>query len=430
MSHSGSVAACVGCAPAPHGADQAQKPAVQLPGEPGASRPLRILHLEDSPSDAVLTREHLAVEGIDCVVRRVETQQDFLAALHAGEIDLIIADYQLPGFDGITAFANARAVCPEVPFLILTGKLGEEYAIDTLKLGVTDYILKQSLSSRLAPAVRRALAERLSRAQRREAQEQLRRYQEHLEELVHRRTAELAERNDQLRVANRDLESFIASATHDLRSPLVIIGGFTRRLEKSCADKLDAADLDQLQRVGAATDRMNFLLDDLFGFFRASKATPNRVAMDMEAVVREAYAEVHPHIGERQVNLEISPLPAAFGDPAMIRLVLVNLLANAVKFTKACASAAIEVSGREEPNATSYCVRDNGIGFDMRFHDQLFEIFRRLHDPREFPGTGVGLAVVKRIVEKHGGRVWAESGDDQGACFCFTLPRPAPAAGD
>ncbi len=395
--------------------EQAQRPPL--------TRPLRILHLEDSPSDAELAREHLAMEGISCVVHRVETQEDYSAALHEGGIDLVVADYQLPDFDGLTAYTIARQYCPDVPFLILTGKLGEEYAIDTLKLGVTDYILKQHLSTRLAPAMLRALDQRRERAERREAQEQLRRHQEHLEELVKRRTAELEERNAQLAVANRDMESFLATATHDLRTPLAIIGGFTRRLEKSCADKIDATDLEHLRRVIAAADRMNRLLDDLLGFFRALKATPNRVAIDMEAEVREGYAELFTLVGERKVKLEISPLPEAFGDPAMIRQVLVNLIGNAIKYTGPRESAVIEVSGWEEPNATGYCVKDNGIGFDMRFHEKLFELFQRLHDKREFPGTGVGLAAVKRILEKHDGRIWATSVVGQSASFSFTLPR-------
>lgn len=390
---------------------------------PPLTRPLRILHLEDSPSDAELAREHLAAEGIPCVVRRVETREDFSAALHDGGIDLIIADYQLPDFDGLTAYAIARQYCPDVPFLILTGILGEEYAIDTLMLGVSEYILKQHLSSRLAPAVWRALDQQRERAERRAAQEQLRRYQEHLEELVKRRTGELEERNGQLAVVNRDLESFLATATHDLRTPLVIIGGFTRRLEKSCADKIDATELEDLRRVIAAADRMNCLLDDLLGFFLAFKATPNRVAIDMEALVRETYAELFPLIGERQVKLEISPLPEAFGDPAMIRQVLVNLIANAIKFTGPRESALIEVSGWKDPETTSYCVKDNGVGFDMRFQERLFELFQRLHDKRDFPGTGVGLAAVKRILEKHDGRIWAMSVAGQGASFYFTMPK-------
>ncbi len=386
-------------------------------------RPLRILHLEDSPSDAELAREHLALEGLSCAVHRVETQEDYIAALRDKDFDLILADYQLPGFDGLTAFAIARHSCPDIPFLILTGNLGEEYAIDTLKLGVTDYILKQHLATRLAPAVLRALEQQRERAERREAQEQLRRYQEHLEELVKQRTAELEERNGQLAVVNRDMESFLATATHDLRTPLVIISGFAKRLEKSCADKIDAADLEHLHRVSAAADRMNSLLDELLGFFRAVKAIPNRIAIDMEAMVREAYAELSPLIGERKVRLEISPLPEAFGDPAMIRQVLVNLLANAIKYTGPRESAVIDVSGREEPYEMRYCVADNGVGFDMRHREKLFELFQRLHDKRDFPGNGLGLAAVKRILEKHNGRIWATSAVARGASFFFTLPR-------
>jgi hypothetical protein len=391
-----------------------------------APRALQVLHLEDSPSDSDLAKEYLETDGISCELRRVETRRQFEEALKAGDVDLILADFQLPAFDGVTAFLLARQLSPDVPFIMLTGKLGEEYAIDTLELGVTDYVLKQRLS-RLAPAVLRALEQQRERAQRREAQEQLRRHQEQLEELVRQRTAQLEERNGQLAVANRDLEMFIASASHDLRSPLVVIGGFARNLEKTLAGRIEPAAVEMLQTVVRAAARMERLLDDLLVFFRSSKAVLNRTAFDIEAVVRDAFEGLRPLVGERRVLLEVGALPEAFGDPAMVRQVLVNLLSNAIKYTEPRDPARIDVSGWEEAGVTGYCVQDNGIGFDMGQRDRLFELFQRLHDSREFAGSGIGIAMVKRVVEKHGGKVWADSVEHRGARFCFTLPRAAGA---
>ena len=395
---------------------------------PEAGRVLRVLHLEDSPSDAALAREFLEAEGIRSEVRRVETRQQFEEALAAGGVDLILADFQLPAFDGITAFLLARQASPDVPFIMLTGKLGEEYAIDTLALGVTDYVLKQRMA-RLAAAVRHALEQQRERRLRREAEGALRRHQEHLEGLVRQRTALLEERNAQLAVANRDLEMFVASATHDLRTPLVVIGGFARRLEATCAGRIEPAEVDMLRKVIGAEERMERLLDDLLAFFRASKAAPELVAIDMEAAAREAFEGLQPLVGGRRVRLDIAALPRARGDAAMVRQVLVNLLANALKYTQPRDTAVIEISGREDGEAPVYCVQDNGIGFDMRDSGRLFEPFQRLHDPREFAGTGIGLATVKRIVEKHGGKVWANSAVNRGARFCFTLPRAAGSRG-
>jgi signal transduction histidine kinase len=386
------------------------------------AKPLRILHLEDSPSDSELAREQLAMEGIACVMQRIETREEFVAALLRCDFDLIFADYELPGFDGLSAFAMARRQCADIPFIILTGKMGEELAIESLKSGVTDYVLKHRLS-RLAPAVSRALRELLERGRRRVAEAELRQYQEHLEDLVRRRTLELEEKNRQLAVANRDLESFVYSATHDLRTPLVIIGGFTKLLEKSCAGKIDEQELGLLRSVITNVGRMEQLLNDLFTFFQVSTAELRKVEVDMETAVREAFAGLLPLIGEREVRLETGPLPPAYGDPAMIRQVLANLLANAVKYTSRRESARLEVSGRVEPEATVYVVRDNGVGFDMRSREKLFTIFQRLHDRKDFPGTGVGLAIVARIVEKHGGRVDAEGVPEEGASFSFSLPR-------
>jgi signal transduction histidine kinase len=403
------------------------------PGPPSrselpADRPLQVLHLEDSPSDSALAGEFLESEGVPCELHRVETREEFEAALRSGGLDLILADFQLPAFDGLTAFLLARQLRPEVPFIMLTGKLGEEYAIDTLKLGVTDYVLKQSFT-RLAPAVHRALLERGERAQRLAAEEQLRSHREHLEELVLQRTAELEERNAQLAVANRDLEAFAASLTHDLRGPLVVIGGYARRLVMNCAGRIDAADLELLRGVILAEARMERLLDDLLTFFRTSQVAVNRVRIDMEAAAREAFDGVRPLLGERRVTFSHSPLPPALGDPVLIRQVLDNLLANAVKYSAPRDPALIEVSGWDEPDATGYCVRDNGIGFDTRARERIFEIFQRLHDAPEFPGTGVGLATVKRIVEKHGGSIWADGAVGEGASFFFTLPKAGAGRG-
>jgi len=390
------------------------------------TKPLRILHLEDSQSDSELAREHLAIDGIACTMRRVETREEFSAALNACDFDLIFADYELPGFDGLSAFAMARRQCPDIPFIILTGKMGEELAIESLKTGVTDYVLKHRLS-RLAPAVNRALRELLERGRRRVAEAELLQYQEHLEDLVRRRTMELEEKNRLLAVANQDLESFAYSATHDLRTPLVIIGGFTKLLIRSCEGKIDEQELGLLRSVIANVDRMEQLLNDLLTFFQVSTAGLRKVDVDMDAALQETFAELAPLIGDREVRLLAGPLPPAFGDPAMIRQVLANLLANAVKYTSRRETAVIEVSGREEPGATCYRVRDNGVGFDMRFREKLFTIFQRLHDRKEFPGTGIGLAIVARIVGKHGGSVDADGIPGEGATFSFSLPR-APRA--
>jgi len=222
---------------------------------------------------------------------------------------------------------------------------------------------------------------------------------------------------------------FVASATHDLRTPLVVIGGFARRLAATCSGRLEPAEADMLRKVIGAAERMDRLLDELLEFFRASKAVPELVAIDMEAAAREAFEGLQPLVGGRRVQLDIAALPRARGDAAMVRQVLVNLLANALKFTQSRDTAVIEVSGREDADAPVYCVQDNGIGFDMRDSGKLFEPFQRLHDPREFAGTGIGLATVKRIVEKHGGKVWASSAVNRGARFCFSLPRAAGSPG-
>ena len=234
---------------------------------------------------------------------------------------------------------------------------------------------------------------------------------------------ESQQRVHDLQVANRELESFSYSVSHDLRAPVRAIAGFARLIEEDHSGSLDAEGLRLLQVVRRNAQRMGLLIDDLLAFSRTGRQAMTLEEVDMEPLVREAADDACRAEPDREYDLRIGTLPAATADRTLIGQVWQNLLANAVKYSRGRTPALIEVSGDTTETEHVYRVRDNGVGFDMRHAGKLFGVFERLHAPSEFEGTGVGLALVDRIVRRHGGRAWAEAAPDKGATFHFSLPK-------
>lgn len=243
---------------------------------------------------------------------------------------------------------------------------------------------------------------------------ELRKHREHLEELV-------AERTAQLEAANQELEAFSYSVSHDLRTPLRAIDGFSGILLEDYPDKLDDEGKRLLNVVRDNTVRMGQLIDDILKFSRAGRLELSYSKIDMEELARSVYEELRSAAPGHEV-VEIGHLPPAMGDRAMMRQVFVNLLSNAIKFSRGNELPRIEVGGAIGGNEAVYFVKDNGVGFDMQYVGKLFGVFQRLHGVTEFEGTGIGLAIVKRVVTRHGGRVWAEGKAGEGAAVYFALP--------
>ena len=232
----------------------------------------------------------------------------------------------------------------------------------------------------------------------------------------------VAERTAQLEAANREIESFSYSVSHDLRTPLRAIDGYAQILGEDYSNSLDDEGRRLLGLVRSRAQRMGDLIDELLLFSRLGRSPLATTRIDMEALVCGVVEDLDTGDAGPRPHIEIGPLPDASGDAALIRQVWMNLLSNAIKFSRKCDDPRIVVSAAGTQGEPAYCVRDNGAGFDMAYYDKLFSVFQRLHGPDEFPGTGVGLAIVQRIVARHGGRVWAESRVGEGAAFYFSLP--------
>ncbi len=274
---------------------------------------------------------------------------------------------------------------------------------------ITVNVLARGLSRSLAAA-------RLENAERQRAESEVRRLNAELERRVETRTAELA-------AANEALESFSYSVSHDLRAPLRVARNYASILADEFAGEWPQPARGFLERIRLSHERMDLLIDDLLRFSRLGRQPLDRQKVDMEATAREVVEFLAASIPGRRVDWNVSAMPAAMADPALVECVFSNLIGNALKYTGGREVARIEVGFDADGGTPSYFVRDNGVGFDMQHADRLFGVFERLHDDDEFEGNGIGLATVHRIVGRHGGRVWAQGTPGKGATFRFELPR-------
>ena len=247
--------------------------------------------------------------------------------------------------------------------------------------------------------------------------EELRVHREHLEELV-------AERTKELEAANRELEAFSYSVSHDLRTPLRAIEGFSRMLEVNHVERLDDEGLRLIGVVRQNARRMARLIDDILSFSRSGRTEMHTTRVDMELLARTAWSELEHERSGRDIRFELGTLPPAEGDAPMLRQVWLNLLGNAIKFSAPASPAVIEVNATCDERSSTYFIKDNGVGFDEAYGHKLFGVFQRLHALDEFPGTGIGLAIVRRIVSRHGGTASARGKVGEGATVSFTLPQP------
>ena len=321
------------------------------------------------------------------------------------KFDLLLSDLMMPEMDGIALLKGATKTDPDLVGIIMTGEGTIATAVAAMKSGALDYILKPFKLSAILPVLERALTVR-----------NLRLENARLEREVRERTVALES-------ANQELEAFSYSVSHDLRAPLRHITGFAQILHQSLGTSISEEDRHVLERILSSADRMSRLIADLLAFSRTSRAELNRGKVNLQELVESVVAELQPETAGRKIIWKQGALPEVMADSSLLRQVVSNLLMNAVKYSRPRDPAEIEIDCLPDADETVVFVRDNGVGFDMSFADRLFGVFQRLHSDQEFEGTGVGLANVRRIIARHGGRTWAESKIDEGATFYFSLPR-------
>jgi len=335
---------------------------------------------------------------------------DALRQLLKQDFAVILLDVRMPGMDGFEAaqLIRQRPRSELTPIIFVTAldraetDMGRGY-----DLGAVDFVFAP-----VVPAIMRAKVTVFVELYK--AQQELRRYRTQLERLVQERTTALT-------AINRELEAFSYSVSHDLRAPLLSFNGLNRTLLDDYGDALDPRAKDYLQRMRLASERMASVFDGLQTLFRLTSGEIHREPCDISAMAEEVVDEMRAANPSRKVEVEIASGMTASADPRLARILLTNLISNAFKFTGKEPVARIEIGTEIVDGDTRLFVRDNGVGFDMIYAHKLFGAFQRLHSQSEFPGAGIGLATVRRIVNRHGGRAWAEGAVGEGATFYFVL---------
>jgi two-component system NtrC family sensor kinase len=386
--------------------------------------PKRVLVVDDSPTYRGQVADAVRNDGYDVVI--AGSGEEALDMLAAQPVDCILMDLIMPGISGKEATKRIKesSVGRDVPLIVLTSVDEPQMVIDVLAAGADDYITKSSDFDLVRARVKAQLRRRQVEDEYRRAREALLRRE--LDAASARATRKVAETRavlvEELERKNRELEAFSYSVSHDLRAPLRSIQGFTGALLVECSDELSDMAKDYLGRVRGAADRMGELIEDMLELSRVSRAELRRQPIDLASAARVVATGLETKEPERKAVFEIKDVPTVDGDGRLLRILLDNLLGNAWKFTAKTVNARIEFGARSADGPLVYYVRDNGAGFDMKHAARLFSPFQRLHHERDYPGTGIGLATVQRIVDRHGGRVWAEGVVGEGATISFTIP--------
>ena len=364
--------------------------------------PARLLIVDDESAQMRALCDTLGLEGY--ATHGFSSAQQALTELRPGQFDLLLTDLMMPEMDGITLIGEARRIDATLGAIVMTGHGTIDTAVQAMQVGALDYIVKPFRLNVILPVLTRAL----------EGQ-RLRRENAELQEREQRRSEELA-------AAYQDLESFSYSISHDLRAPLRTIDSFAQVLEDEFAEPLGEEGRRVIGIIRRGSQKMDQLIVGLLEFSRVGRERLELDRIDMTALADAAAAEAMAAYTGPKPQIDIAELPEAAGDATVMRQVWCNLIGNALKYSAKRPEPRIRISGRIENREAIYQVEDNGAGFDMRYADKLFGVFQRLHRTEDFSGTGVGLAIVHRILARHGGRIWAQGAIDAGACFEFALP--------
>jgi two-component system, sensor histidine kinase and response regulator len=367
--------------------------------------PARLLIVDDEAAQMRALCDTLQLEGY--ITQGFCSAQQALAELHPGAFDLLLTDLMMPEMNGISLIDAARQIDSTLGAIVMTGHGTIDTAVKAMQGGALDYILKPFKLKAILPVISRALGV-----------QRLRRENAELREREQRQSAELA-------AAYQDLESFSYSISHDLRAPLRSIEGFAQALEEDFAKDLSEEARRLIRIIRGGTQNMDQLIVGLLEFSRIGRTALHLDLIDMTMLADAAAADLRALYPLPVPLIEIADLPAVQGDMTVMRQVWSNLIGNALKYSAKRSQPRVRISGRIEHDEAIFQVQDNGAGFDMRYAEKLFGVFQRLHRTEDFSGTGVGLAIVQRIITRHGGRIWAQGVPDEGARFEFALPLAA-----
>lgn len=384
--------------------------AIKMGREAGSSSTpkakLRVLLVEDDAADRDLILLELSKSEFDITSNVAGTAEEFRHHLRTNCPDVVLADYNLGQWRGTEALGILREEGLDIPLILVSGALGDVTAVECIKQGVTDYVLKDSLA-RLPVALRGALKEKESRKERTRSQ------------------AVLAQKVEELARSNRDLEQFAYVASHDLQEPLRMVSAYTQLLAERYRGKLD----DQADKyIAYAVDgaaRMQSLIQDLLAFSRVGRQETTVDRTDCNELVRQAIENLRAAILESGAVVTFDSLPWVIANGSQLRQVFQNLVGNAIKF-RGSQAPIIHISAVKQGAEWIFSVADNGIGISPEYTQNVFIIFNRLHTRTEYPGNGIGLAICKKIIEQHGGKIEAVAHEGGGTVFKFTLPAGKP----
>jgi two-component system sensor histidine kinase/response regulator len=363
---------------------------------------LSLLIVDDEPASMRALCDTLEYEGYQTY--GFTSASEALAAMRERSFDLLLADLQMPGTNGIDLMKSAQLIDPTLVAVIMTGHGALDTAIAAMKAGALDYIQKPIKLATTLPVLERALAVRQLRIEKKRLEENVR------------------ERTEELKIANRELEAFSYSVSHDLRSPLRAVSVFTQALLSDHAPQMNEEGQRLLQNVNAGAAHMDRLITDLLRLSQLNRQPLHKQPTRFGDVAQRVIDGMQHERAGRDIEFIIADFPTWQVDAGLMQQVFVNLISNAVKFTRERAKARIEIGYRMDGTSLVCFVKDNGVGFSMKYMNKLFGVFQRLHSADQFEGTGVGLSIVRRIIERHGGKVWVDGEQDQGATFYFSLP--------
>jgi len=386
--------------------------------QPVTSEKAKILIIDDKQANIFVLEKLL--ERPDRLLLSAENGKDGLKLALSHEPDLIILDVQMPEMDGfeVARILKSNKRTKEIPIIFASAERKEHQSIiKGFEEGAVDY-----LSKPLDPEVTRAKVSVQLKIQWQKKELIKKNISlEKAEARINQLNSELQRNLAQLEMVNAELESFSYSVSHDLRAPLRIANGYSSILLEDYGDKFDGEAKRMLGSLQGQVRKMNSLIDNLLEFSKLGRKELKKSEIDAESLVESVLHELS-QADKYKAEIVSNALPPMYGDRELITQVWINLLSNALKYSSKKENSQIEIGSRKDGNEVIYYVADNGSGFDMKYADQLFGVFQRLHKPQEFEGVGIGLSIVKRIITKHGGRVWAEAEVDKGATFYFSLP--------